>query len=160
DAPDGGMHYVVSGKGAQFPMSDGLGGGYPGAPNAYVWVHNNALDDGKKTEAHFSTSFDAMPGSKEAIDWGVFPLMGDDALYVRWNGGGGYGDPLLRPASEVQEDVIAGLISEQYAKNIYGVIINNLDLDEKASEDKRLSLITDRKLNGAGKNKNATVSNA
>ena len=37
DAPDGGLHYVVSGKGADFPMSEGLAGGYPGAPNSYVW---------------------------------------------------------------------------------------------------------------------------
>jgi N-methylhydantoinase B len=30
DAPDGGIHYVVSGKGTKFPQSEGLGGGYPG----------------------------------------------------------------------------------------------------------------------------------
>ena len=41
DAPDGGLHYVVSGKGADFPMSEGLAGGYPGAPNSYIWVKNN-----------------------------------------------------------------------------------------------------------------------
>ena len=29
-APDGGIHYVISGKGARHPMSDGLAGGYPG----------------------------------------------------------------------------------------------------------------------------------
>jgi N-methylhydantoinase B len=31
DAPQGGIHYVLSCKGSKFPMSDGLGGGYPGA---------------------------------------------------------------------------------------------------------------------------------
>jgi N-methylhydantoinase B len=152
DAPDGGMHYVVSGKGAQFPMSDGLGGGYPGAPNAYVWVHNDELDDSKKADAQFAISYDAMPGNKEAIDWGVFPLLGDDALYVRWNGGGGYGDPLLRPAADVHQDVVAGLVSGKYAKTVYGVVINEptMQLDEKASEQQRQSLLTARKANSTG----------
>ena len=39
DAPDGGIHYVVSGKGTKFPQSEGLSGGYPGGVNDYVWVH-------------------------------------------------------------------------------------------------------------------------
>jgi N-methylhydantoinase B len=162
DAPDGGMHYVVSGKGAQFPMSDGLGGGYPGAPNAYVWVHNDELDEEKKTKAQFSENFDAMPGNKEAIDWGVFPLMGDDALYVRWNGGGGYGDPLLRPTTDVQQDVLAGLISAKYAKNVYGVVTDQSgnELDEKASAMQRDSLLTARMTKDSGKDKNATITDA
>jgi N-methylhydantoinase B len=162
DAPDGGMHYVVSGKGAQFPMSDGLGGGYPGAPNAYVWIHNDELDEEKKAEAQFSENFDAMPGNKEAIDWGVFPLMGDDALYVRWNGGGGYGDPLLRPTKDVQQDVLAGLISAKYAKDVYGVVIDQSsnELDEKASAMQRDSLLTGRMTKESGKVKNATITDA
>jgi N-methylhydantoinase B len=152
DAPDGGMHYVVSGKGTKFPMSDGLGGGYPGSPNAYVWVHNNELDEDKKTASKFSNSYDAMPGDKEAIDWGVFPLLGDDALYVRWNGGGGYGDPLKRAADDVKKDVIAGLVSEKYAENVYGVVIRDLELDASASANARSELMTGRKSNALEEN--------
>ncbi len=146
DAPDGGMHYVVSGKGSMFPMSDGLAGGYPGSPNAYVWIHNNELDDELKKEVNLSLALDALPGDKEAIDWGVYPLMGNDALYVRWNGGGGYGDPLLRPADSVAEDIAAGHTSSHLAEKIYGVIVNeDGSLNEEATEQARVQLLKLRK---------------
>lgn len=145
DAPDGGMHYVVSGKGSLFPMSDGLSGGYPGAPNAYVWVHNNDLEDAKKQLTHSAGSYDEIPGKKEAIDWGVYPLMGDDALYVRWNGGG-FGDPLTRPAEKVAEDVKTKHVSVELAEKIYGVIVNEEgELDSDASRELRESITLERK---------------
>jgi N-methylhydantoinase B len=58
---------------------------------------------------------DSIPGDNEPISWGVFPLMGDDALYVCWNGGGGIGDPLDRPPEKVTADLVAGLISKEAA---------------------------------------------
>lgn len=126
DSPDGGLHYVVSGKGANFPMSEGLSGGYPGAPNAYQWVHNNeAKADGTNVDVRASLSLDEMPGEKEDVTWGVFPLMDDDALYVRWNGGGGYGDPLDRDPDAVIEDVVSGVVSASAARDVYGVAIND-----------------------------------
>ena len=146
DAPDGGMHYVVSGKGSLFPMSDGLAGGYPGAPNAYVWVKNNELDDANKEVARSSDQFEQFPGEKQPIDWGVYPLMGEDALYVRWNGGGGYGDPLQRPVEQVDKDIRQGHVSTQYAREIYGVELTNEGVvDAEASERLREELITQRR---------------
>ena len=124
DAPDGGLHYVVSGKGTQFPMSEGLGGGYPGAPNSYVWVHADEKDEARNVDAAFAQSLQDMPGEKEAISWGVFPLMGEDSLYVRWNGGGGFGDPLEREPEEVLADCIAGTVSVDTAHKVYGVVLS------------------------------------
>ena len=119
DAPDGGINYVLSGKGPRFPQSDGLCGGYPGAVNDYVWVH--ASQDGNNSD-RFAQSLNSIPGEDEPISWGVFPLMGDDALYVRWNGGGGIGDPLDRLPEKVADDLAAGLISKEAASEVYGVI--------------------------------------
>jgi N-methylhydantoinase B len=137
DAPDGGIHYVVSGKGTKFPQSEGLGGGYPGGVNDYVWVH-------APHEMHnvdrFAQSLDTIPGDSEPISWGVFPLMGSDALYIRWNGGGGIGDPLERPPEKVSADIDAGLISEQAASDVYGVIRNEKTVDGAATKTKRTSL--------------------
>jgi N-methylhydantoinase B len=137
DAPDGGIHYVLSGKGPRFPQSDGLCGGYPGAVNDYVWVH--APKDGNKPD-RFADKLGAIPGEDEAISWGVFPLMGDDALYVRWNGGGGIGDPLDRSAEKVTADIAAGLISKEAASEVYGVIENAGVADRSATEAKRTEL--------------------
>jgi N-methylhydantoinase B len=135
DSPDGGLHYVISGKGANFPMSEGLAGGYPGAPNSYVWVHNNqAAGEGSNIDVRASLSIEEMPGEKQDVTWGVFPLMGDDALYVRWNGGGGYGDPLDRDPDAVAGDVRGGVVSADAAREVYGVVLAEAgDVDPDAT---------------------------
>jgi N-methylhydantoinase B len=121
DAPDGGLHYVVSGKGSKYSMSEGLGGGYPGAPNRYVWVHNNEATP-RNVDPSFALALDEMPGRQEDISWGVFPLMGKDALYVGWNGGGGVGDPLEREPEQVGADVAGRFVSAEAARRVYGVV--------------------------------------
>jgi N-methylhydantoinase B len=147
DAPDGGIHYVVSGKGTKFPQSEGLGGGYPGGVNDYVWVH---APSEMHNADHFAATLETIPGESEPIAWGVFPLMGNDALYVRWNGGGGVGDPLDRPAEKVLADIGAGLISEQAAVEVYGVVGKNGALDQSATKAKRTAL-RDARLNAGGR---------
>ena len=137
DAPDGGIHYVLSGKGPRFPQSDGLSGGYPGSVNDYVWVH--APQDGHNTD-RFATTLDAIPGEDEPVSWGVFPLMGDDALYVRWNGGGGIGDPLDRAPEKVLADVTTGHISKEAARDVYGVIETAGTVDASATAARRKEL--------------------
>ena len=49
--------------------------------------------------------------------------MGRDALFVRWNGGGGYGDPLDREPAAVAKDIAASLVSREAAEGIYGVAV-------------------------------------
>lgn len=136
-APDGGLHYVVSGKGARHPMSEGLAGGYPGAPNAYVWVKNDEADKtGHGNEDwRFAQDIDAMPGEHAPVTWGVFPLMGEDALYVRWNGGGGYGDPLEREPDKVAADVESRHVSAEAARSIYGVVLSDDGSADAAATD-------------------------
>ncbi|MBM4764800.1 hydantoinase B/oxoprolinase family protein [Bacillus sp. B15-48] len=108
-APDGGIHFVISGKGSKHPMSEGLAGGFPGATNSYLRVTGDESDNQKV----------------EQIQWGVYPLMGNDQLHVDWNGGGGYGDPLDREPELVARDFSEGLISKSSAYNIYGVVLND-----------------------------------
>jgi N-methylhydantoinase B len=140
-APDGGIDYVISGKGTRHPMSEGLAGGYPGAPNSYVWIH--APDTGETDDAGGSApvvatdGLDAITGEKERVSWGVYPLRGRDALYVRWNGGGGYGDPLARDPEKVLADVRAGLVSAESAREIYGVALAGDTVDSTRTEQLR-----------------------
>ena len=130
DGPDGGIHYVLSGKGSKFPQSEGLSGGYPGAINDYVWVHTPADAD---PAGRFADSLTAIPGEKQPISWGVFPLMQRDALYVRWNGGGGIGDPLGREPAKVLQDVRDGVISLRAASEVYGVVLDQGAVDSAAT---------------------------
>ena len=137
DAPDGGIHYVLSGKGSKFPQSEGLLGGNPGSNNDYVWVHS---DETQKDTPYFSQEFDEIPGKKEAISWGVFPLLGNDALYLCWNGGGGTGDPLERDPQAVLLDYINNTISITAVNEVYGVVLNNDEVDIKQTADLRVKL--------------------
>ena len=52
--------------------------------------------------------------------------------------GGGYGDPLQRPANDVVEDVRDGYISAETARQDYGVVLTKkLKLDEAATKKER-----------------------
>lgn len=137
DGPDGGIHYVLSGKGSKFPQSEGLSGGYPGGINDYVWVHTPEDID---QAGRFAESLEALPGDKQPISWGVFPLMNRDVLYVRWNGGGGIGDPLQREPDKVMQDVRDGAISLRAATEIYGVTLNHGEVDASATFLRRADL--------------------
>lgn len=55
--------------------------------------------------------------------------MGKDALYVRWNGGGGVGDPLDRDPHSVLIDVTNQVISIDAAREIFGVQIQGESVD-------------------------------
>ena len=136
NAPDGGIDYVISGKGARHPMSEGLAGGWPGAPNSYVWV--KAPEDGANAPVGGAEGLPSIPGTQERVSWGVYPLKGRDALYVRWNGGGGFGDPLARDPERVRTDVIAGLVGRDSARSIYGVELDGENaVDPAATEAAR-----------------------
>jgi N-methylhydantoinase B len=141
DAPQGGIHYVLSGKGSKFPQSEGMAGGDPGAINDYVWVH--APHDMAGLD-HFAQSLDGIPGEKEPISWGVFPLMADDALYVRWNGGGGMGDSLERDAGSVLKDYEDSTISAEAMMSIYGVVLHGGDVDIEATRILRARMRQER----------------
>ena len=150
DAPEGGIDYVVSGKGTEFSMSEGLGGGYAGAPCAFRRVRNGeTARAGANVEPH-PLSLEEMTGEKEAVSWGVFPLRGEDALYVRSDGGGGLGDPLARPPERVRADVEAGAVSAAVAAGVYGVVLADGAVDAPATESRRRSLRAARLAPAAG----------
>ncbi|MFP6778550.1 MAG: hydantoinase B/oxoprolinase family protein [Alphaproteobacteria bacterium] len=145
DSPDGGINYVVSGKGTKFSMSDGLGGGFPGAPCNFRWVHANEAAEAGKNVNPFAMSPEQMEGEQESISWGVFPLMGQDVLYVRSDGGGGYGDPLMREPEKIARDVREGNVSEGVGRDVYGVVLNaEGGVDAVASAAARDAIRVDR----------------
>jgi len=48
-------------------------------------------------------------------------------------GGGGYGDPMMRPAAAVLADVLDGKISIPYARSGFGVVVRDGIVDEQAT---------------------------
>jgi N-methylhydantoinase B len=53
-----------------------------------------------------------------------------DGFMVEMPGGGGYGDPLARPAEQVLEDVLNGYVSAEVAERDYGVVVVGGRIDE------------------------------
>jgi N-methylhydantoinase B len=72
-----------------------------------------------------------QPGAPARVMWNGrtsgFPLKGrsriegGDRLLVRYPGGGGFGDPRRRDRTVVEADLRAGRISEQAAREVYGL---------------------------------------
>jgi N-methylhydantoinase B len=92
----------------------GSQGGLPSIPHG-VWL-NRGTDQERFLGAVFSS----------------VPVKAGDSFYRPSAGGGGFGDPLERPAEEVLEDVIDGYVSVERASKDYGVVIKeiNRSLDE------------------------------
>jgi N-methylhydantoinase B len=91
---------LVMTHGAEVPNSAGLFGGFPG-----------------------STVSQRFNGERLGPKPGTIPMTPADLFEVSWQGGGGFGDPLLRDPEAVAAEVAAGLISAAAAHVIYGVIL-------------------------------------
>jgi N-methylhydantoinase B len=69
----------------------------------------------------------------------VLALEPGDVLSVRTPGGGGHGDRLQRPPTDVLADVVAGLLSPEHAREAYGVVVDSDRVDEGATAALRAS---------------------
>jgi len=63
----------------------------------------------------------------------MVPLDEGDTVTFLTPGGGGYGDPLTRPVDMVLEDVLSGWVSEEAARQDYGVAISGGRVDMDAT---------------------------
>ena len=77
------------------------------------------------------------PGTDRERDLGkidVLELAPGDALRIGTQGGGGFGDPLERPAGKVADDVANGIVSPRGAREHYGVALNaDGSVDDRAT---------------------------
>ncbi len=77
------------------------------------------------------------PGEKDLGQLDLVTLEADDVVEFTTPSGGGYGDPLARPADAVRDDVIAGFVSEEAALQDYGVVLKNGAVDEDLTARER-----------------------
>jgi N-methylhydantoinase B len=82
------------------------------------------VDGGKPGKPHFAR-FVRKNGSIEKIEVNSFSEVHvGDICEIFSAGGGGFGDPYLRPAEKVLDEVINEIVSIEKAKDDYGVIID------------------------------------
>jgi N-methylhydantoinase B len=89
----------------------GLAGGTNGGPNRMI---KNPGTDREEDLGMFATKKKLKPG---------------DRIIFESNGGGGYGLPWERNPAAVLEDVIDGYVSIEKAREVYGVLVREIDPD-------------------------------
>lgn len=106
----------------------GILGGKPGQVSTKVLVRAN----GERTE---------LPSKIT----GIKVRKGDKLIY-RTAGGGGWKDPLDRPAERVQADVRRRLVSLEKARSDYGVVLDpkTTNIDARVTEDLRAKMRAER----------------
>ncbi|UGS33884.1 hydantoinase B/oxoprolinase family protein [Capillimicrobium parvum] len=125
---------VLFGKGTRAPMSLGMFGGYPGSNVRYsTFRDTNAADLPDSLQ-------EIVAGERVDQFWGSVDLGVTDIQYVRFMGGGGYGDPLDREPDRVRDDVERGLVSAEAAHDVYGVVLAGAAVDAAATERRRLAM--------------------
>ncbi|NNL85264.1 MAG: hypothetical protein HKP27_06405 [Myxococcales bacterium] len=136
---------VVFTSGASQPEGHGLSGGGPAS-----LALNRVLRD-SNVRSLLASGF--VPRSAEEIDAPESEILAakdqttlgaDDCHICLQTGGGGYGDPLRRDPERVRSDVARGLVSNEFAHGIYGVVLSKGVVDEAATAAHRDALRAER----------------
>jgi N-methylhydantoinase B len=73
------------------------------------------------------------------------PVRAGEVIRIRTTGGGGWGDPLVRPLAEVARDLLWGKVSPDGARRDYGVVLTpDGDVDPTASHRLRAAMTAER----------------
>ena len=139
------MAQVISGAGKAVSQNIGAVGGYPGNSQLDVAVRN--ADVRRLLAAGtIPSSIEEMGGVQEILSCEEEAVLGPNDVHVMfWQGGGGYRDPLLRRPDKVATDVVEMRVSESSARNIYGVVLRDLAVDEPATEAQRADIRSSRR---------------
>ncbi len=123
---------VLSTSGKATAQNPGLAGGYPGMLGNDVIVHGAGVDK-MLAMGKLPNKLGDLLGNAEATQCFATDILAPgDVLYMNCQGGGGYGDPILRDATMVAQDCLDGQISVEAARKIYGVAVGtdgSLDLE-------------------------------
>jgi N-methylhydantoinase B len=125
--------------GVEVPDTVGIGGGYPSSTNLFSIRRNTNIRE-LLAEGRIPTDLEDLQGEWERVPAiSKSYLNPEDAYRIVAMGGGGYGDPTLREPERVRKDVEDGLVSAEYARNIYGVVVDPdaMAVDEQATLQER-----------------------
>jgi N-methylhydantoinase B len=139
------MAQVISGAGKAVSQNIGAVGGYPGNSQLDVAVRDAEIRR-LLAAGTIPSSIEEMGGVQEILSCEEEAVLGpNDAHIMFWQGGGGYGDPLLRSPDKVATDVVEMRVTESSARDIYGVVLRDLAVDEPATEAQRADIRSSRR---------------
>jgi N-methylhydantoinase B len=119
------MHIVVSSTGKAIPQATGISGGYPCNTTYDVAVRGSSFRQ-SLAKGRWPRELSDLGGTIEMMQpEGGIDLGWDDVYYANWQGGGAYGDPLLRDPERVVYDVAEHKVSALAARSVYGVVLKS-----------------------------------
>lgn len=135
---------VVASAGKGVSQNGGMAGGYPGNTAVGVVARGTGVKE-KLAGGDVEFDLEALRGEQELQPcYGETFIAPGDLLYMHWQSGGGYGDPLLRDPDLVVHDLTQGKISLAGAEQSYGVVIRDGELDRQGTEALRTQRRTER----------------
>jgi N-methylhydantoinase B len=113
---------VLASAGKAVAQNNGLSGGYPG--NTGVEILARGTDLGGMLSAGTMPADLATIGGQQELgqNYSQTYLAPGEVMYMHWQGGGGYGDPLRRDPQAVAADLREGKVTAEAAADIYGVV--------------------------------------
>ncbi|QRP42697.1 hydantoinase B/oxoprolinase family protein [Amycolatopsis sp. FDAARGOS 1241] len=141
DSPLGGVHLVVSAPGKALPLAGGLSGGLPAGTQHDVLLRSTTVR-ADLAGGHIPSSLAELGGTPDVLPTHHETELGEaDVYFTHWQGGGGYGDPLLRDPSAVAADVLAHKVSPRGATDVYGVVLGtDGTVDDEGTRTRRNAL--------------------
>jgi N-methylhydantoinase B len=131
---------VLASAGKAVSQNNGLAGGYPGNTG------KDAVARGADVQSLFKQgrvpqSLDDLGDNVELGNcYAQSYLAPGEVLYMHWQGGGGYGDPLHRNPEAVAEDLREQKVTVNAATEVYGVLVQEGLVDESGTEALRTQL--------------------
>ncbi|PWA09222.1 hydantoinase [Pueribacillus theae] len=126
--------------------AEGYGGGYPGGSSQHIIKRETNVNElFKSGQVPDANSLISQEDELLAINDNSYVKVGD--VFVQNNaGGGGFGDPLLRPLYKVEYDVLSGYVTPEIARFAYGIVFveKTLEIDKDKSEANRRNLRAER----------------
>lgn len=136
---------VLASAGKAVSQNNGLAGGYPGNTGLDAVVRQadigQILADGRIPQSLGEFGGEVEIGNCYAQSY----LAPGEVLYMNWQGGGGYGDPLLRDPHAVLHDIVEDKVSPTAAATVYGVVLTDGVIDQAATMTRRAELRDERR---------------
>lgn len=141
---------VLASAGKAVAQNAGLAGGLPG--NTGLEQLARGVDvQALLREGRIPQSVEELGGDVELGPcYAQSYLAPGEVLYMHWQGGGGYGDPLLRDPEAVARDVREDKVTSAAATSVYGVVLRDGEVDAAATEQARTAVREARRARSSG----------
>jgi N-methylhydantoinase B len=132
--------------GWEIPNSPGLCGGLPSAENQRTWWRDSNVRE-VIAQGRLPTAEDLQGEPEPMIGrQGLIRLEAHDVVAKTPQAGGGWGDPLDRPAADVQADLEFGAVSPETAQALYGAVLDAAgQVDAAATAARRDAIRAERR---------------